>query len=130
MLKTRDAATDQAVAEPEKRRAPRRKLPFGRTAVLEIAGRAHLVALVDVSVSGAYLATRSAVPKGGSLRLRIRLPGTGELKLSCELVRNESGDDTARGRRAGIGVRFVGVDEPVLKQLEGFVGDRGRRFGG
>jgi hypothetical protein len=130
MAKTRDAATDRAVAEPENRRSPRRKLPFGRTAVLDIAGRAHLVALVDLSVSGAYLAIRSSVPKGGSLRLRIRLPGTGELKLPCELVRNESGDDPAKGRRAGIGVRFVGVDESVLKQLEGFVSDRGRRFGG
>jgi PilZ domain len=129
MPKTRDAATNQAVAEPDKRRSPRRRLPFGRTAVLEIAGRAHLVALVDLSVTGAYLATRSAVPKGGSLRLRVRLPGTGELKLPCELVRNESGDDPAKGRRAGIAVRFVGVDDPVLKQLEGFVSDRGPRFG-
>src|SRR5262245_11637170 len=75
MPKTSDAAaTDQAVAE-RRRRSPRRKLPFGRTAVLDIAGRAHLVALVDLSVSGAYLATRSAVPKAGPLRLRIRLPG-------------------------------------------------------
>src|SRR5262245_15582663 len=107
MPKTRDAATtEEAVVESEKRRSPRRRLPFGRTAVLEIDGRAHLVALVDVSVTGAYVATRSAVPRDGSLRLRIRLPRTGELRLACEFVRNETGDDPVKGRRAGIGVRF------------------------
>src|SRR5262245_14034490 len=128
MFKIRD--DPKAVVQPDQRRSPRRKLPFGRTAVLEIDGRAHLVALVDVSVTGAYLATRSAVPKSGSLRLRIRLPQTGELLMPCEFVRNESGDHPVKGRRAGIGVRFVGVDAATLRQLQRFVSENGSRCGG
>jgi hypothetical protein len=118
------------VVDPDKRRSPRRRLPFGRTAVLEIDGDAHLVALVDLSITGAYLATRYEVPREGSLRLKLRLPRTGELALPCEFVRNETGDDPVKNRRAGVGVRFVGLDPSTLGQLESFVSDRAARVGG
>ena len=43
----------------ERRRAFRRKLPFGRGAVLVVGERAHIVGIADVSVTGAYLTTRA-----------------------------------------------------------------------
>jgi len=131
MLKTKETAVTEATGGGmEKRRSPRRKLPFGRTAVLEIDGNAHLVALIDLSITGAYLATRQDVPRRGSLRLKLRLPRTGELALPCEFVRNEAGDDPEKNRRAGVGVRFLDLDPSTLGQLESFVSDRAARFGG
>jgi hypothetical protein len=121
------AATESAVAEMDRRRAQRRKLPFGRTALLEVAGETHVVALVDLSITGAYLAIRS-VPKDSPLRLKIRVPRAGELVLPCELVR-ETGDDPAQGRRAGIGVRFLKLDEATTSRLAAFVAERGSSFG-
>jgi PilZ domain-containing protein len=123
------AATQGSIAEMDKRRAQRRKLPFGRTALLEVAGETHVVALVDLSITGAYLAMRSAVPRDSPLRLRIRIPRAGEMALPCELVR-ETGDDPAQGRRAGIGVRFLKLDEATTTRLAAFVAERGSPFGG
>jgi hypothetical protein len=121
-------STVAAAAEMDRRRSPRRKMPFGRTAIFEVGEQAHVVALVDLSVSGAYLAIRSAVPKNSSLRLRLRLPKGGEVALHCELVR-ETGDDPANGRRAGVGVRFVRLDDRTRSRLEAFVAERGSPFG-
>jgi PilZ domain len=121
-------ASEGAVAEMDRRRAERRKLPFGRTALLEVAGETHVVALVDLSIRGAYLATRSAVPKDSRLRLKIRIPRAGEIVLPCELVR-ETGDDPAQNRRAGIGVRFLKLDEATTSRLAAFVAERGSPFG-
>jgi PilZ domain len=118
-------ASEGAVAEMDRRRAERRKLPFGRTALLEVAGETHVVALVDLRIRGAYLAT---VPKDSRLRLKIRIPRAGEIVLPCELVR-ETGDDPAQNRRAGIGVRFLKLDEATTSRLAAFVAERGSPFG-
>ncbi len=129
MPKSKDAAsTEWANSEVERRRSPRRQLPFGRTAVLEVGGRAHVVALIDLSATGAYLATRTTIPRDRSLRLKVRLPRIGEVALPCEFVR-ENGDDAVSGRRGGVGVRFIDLDEPTVSQLEAFVAARGSHFG-
>src|SRR5262249_17794459 len=56
------------------RRSERRKLPFGRGGVLRVDGRNHIVGIVDVSVGGAYLATRTTVAPSRTLCLKLRLP--------------------------------------------------------
>ena len=49
----------------------RRKLPFGRGAVLVVGERAHIVGIADVSVSGAYLTTRAPVSAGETHVLKV-----------------------------------------------------------
>ena len=77
----------------ERRRALRRKLPFGRGAVLVVGDRAHIVGLADVSVTGAYLTTRAPVSKGETHLLRLLLlPDTVELEVRAEVVRVAQND--------------------------------------
>jgi hypothetical protein len=72
----------------ERRRALRRKLPFGRGGVLVIGTRAHIVGIADLSVTGAYLRTGVAVEVGESYLLRLLLPPDSlEIELRAEVVR-------------------------------------------
>jgi len=103
-------------------RAFRRKLPFGRAALLVVGARTHIVGLADLSVTGAYLTTRAPVSKGETHLLRLLvLPARVEIALNAEVVRvsqvaGESGDHPR-----GVAVRFHDVEAGSRERLESFV---------
>jgi PilZ domain len=103
------------------RRSQRRKLPFGRGGVLRVDGRSHIVGVVDVSVGGAYLATRTVLPPARSLSLKLRLPSGIELSLACEVLRVSQQADESQAHPRGIAVRFQELDALARKYLEEFV---------
>lgn len=105
----------------DRRRSRRRSIPFIRSAVLEVGGRSHIVAVLDLSPEGAFLSTRTAVDPKQDLRLRIVLPRHGhEVVLPCELVWRSERFDAASGRPAGVAVRFHGLDAAVIRHVEEF----------
>jgi len=109
------------VTVSERRRARRRRLPYVRSAVLEVEGRSHIVALADLSPEGAFLSTRLVVTTGQPLRLRIVLPRNGhEVTIPCRLVRRNERFDAASGRPAGLAVGFSGMDAAVVRKVEEF----------
>jgi hypothetical protein len=105
------------------RQAPRRVLPYVRSAVLETEERAHIVTLTDISLSGAFLATRVALEPDQSLRLRVILPGASrESLIPCRFVRwgaAQTGPEDSP-RRFGLGVRFEQMEDSDRRLLEEF----------
>jgi hypothetical protein len=94
---------------------------MGRSALLRVDGRDHIVSLVDLSRSGAQLGTRLEVGESRDVVLRLLLPaGSGESRLPCEVVRRIPRDEAA-GQPAGIAVRFSDLAPEQLAQLEAFV---------
>jgi PilZ domain len=92
-----------------------------RSAVLEVEGRNHIVAVTDLGPQGAFLRTRVAVDAKQRLRLRIILPRDGrEIALPCELVRRAEQFDAATGYPAGVAVRFHGLDAAAIRRVEEF----------
>jgi len=107
----------------ERRRALRRKLPFGRGAVLVVGDRAHIVGLADVSVTGAYLTTRAPVTRGETHVLRLLLlPDTIELELQAEIVRVAQVDVESPDHPRGVAVRFQDLNEKAVARLRAFIG--------
>jgi hypothetical protein len=105
----------------ERRRARRRSIPFVRSAVLEVEGRSHIVALLDLGPDGAFLQTRTAVEPAQALRLRLVLPRSGlEVNLPCQLVWRSESFDAVTGRPAGLAVRFHGLEAGVIRRVEEF----------
>jgi hypothetical protein len=112
----------------ERRRAFRRKLPFGRGAVLVVGERSHIVGLADVSVTGAYLTTRAPVAAGETHVLRILLlPSRVEIALRAEIVRVSLAAHESPEHPRGVAVRFVDMDEASRQRLESFVAREPRR---
>jgi len=109
-------------ARPNDRRSTRRRiLPFVRSAVLEAAGRNHVVVVTDLSADGAFLSTRIALDPSQSLRLKVILPRDGrEVVIPCRLVWRSERFDPDTGRAAGIAVRFEELEEPARKLLDSF----------
>jgi hypothetical protein len=106
----------------ELRRAFRRRLPFGRGAVLMVGKRAHIVGLADVSVTGAYLTTRAPVSAGETHVLRLLiLPRRVEVELPAEVVRVSLADHESPHHPRGVAVRFLGLDEEARELLRAFV---------
>jgi hypothetical protein len=95
----------------ERRRAFRRKLPFGRGAVLVVGDRAHIVGLADVSVTGAYLTTRAPVSAGEAHVLKLLL-----LPARVSIAEHESAHHPR-----GVAVRFLHLDERARELLQSFV---------
>jgi hypothetical protein len=96
-----------------------------RSAVLEVEGRNHIVAVADLGPDGAFLKTRLALEPSQSLRLRIVLPRDGrEVTLPCELVWRSERGGAASGRPPGIGVRFKGMPPSILRRTLEFVEQR------
>ena len=106
----------------ERRRALRRKLPFGRGAVLVVGDRAHIVGLADVSVTGAYLSTRAPVSVGDTHLLRLLLlPDTVEVEIQAVIVRVAQADVESPNHPRGVAVRFLDPNDKAIAQLKGFV---------
>ena len=107
----------------ERRRAMRRRLPFGRGAVLLVGDRAHIVGLADLSVGGAFLRTSAtAVVTVGErhvLRLLL-LPDRTEFEIQAEVVRVAESQESADHPR-GVAVRFLDTDEPLRQKILAFI---------
>jgi PilZ domain len=109
----------------ERRRALRRKLPFGRGAVLMVRNRAHIVGLADVSITGAYLTTRAPVDVGETHLLRLLLlPDTVEVELRVEIVRLAQSDHESTAHPRGVAVRFLEPDSISIRRLQAFIAQR------
>lgn len=106
----------------ERRRAYRRKLPFGSGAVLMVGDRAHIVGLADLSVSGAYLTTRAPVAKGEVHRLRLMLlPDRAPIDLGAEVVRVAQQDHESPNHPRGVAVCFRDLDDTAFRRLQTFI---------
>ena len=106
---------------PDRRRARRRRIPFVRSAVLEVDGRGHIVALTDLSPEGAFLSARLAIRPDQKLRLRLVLPrDSHEVVLACRLVWRSERFDAGTGRPAGLAVIFEGLSASVIRRVEEF----------
>jgi len=102
----------------DRRRARRRSLPFVRSAVLEVSGRKHVVAVADLSPEGAFLTSSAQIEPGTALVLRMVLPRDGrEVTLPCRAVRI---DRRAQGKQAGVAVRFVNLEASIVRRIEEF----------
>ena len=105
----------------DRRKTRRRNLPFVRSAVLEVRGRNHIVAVQDLSADGAFLSTRLPMQDGERVRLRTVLPRDGrEVTLPCQVVWTSEKLDAPSGRPAGVAVRFVGLDPTIQRRLAEF----------
>jgi hypothetical protein len=112
----------------ESRRAFRRKLPFGRGAVLMVGERSHIVGLADVSVTGAYLSTRAPVSAGEAHVLKLLLlPARVEVSLRAEVVRTCLAEHESPDHPRGVAVRFLDLDEGSRELLKSFVSRGPRR---
>ena len=118
-------AGDERVSDSagaERRRAFRRKLPFGRGAVLVVGERSHIVGVADVSVTGAYLTTRAPVAAGETHLLKLLLlPSRVEIALRAEIVRVSLAAHESPNHPRGVAVRFLDMDEASRAELEAFV---------
>ena len=115
-----EVVTDDSGAE--RRRAFRRKLPFGRGAVLLVGERTHIVGLADVSVTGAYLMTRAPVAAGEVHLLQVLSASTRVLfALKAQIVRVSLADHESPEHPRGVAVRFVDVGEAARRLLEDFI---------
>jgi hypothetical protein len=111
-----------ATGGPERRRALRRKLPFGRGAILQVGDRTHIVGLADVSVTGAYLTTRAPLSVGDTHRLRLLMvPERIEMALRVEIVRLAQSDHESTDHPRGVAVRFLDVDDEARQRLQEYV---------
>jgi hypothetical protein len=105
----------------ERRRVRRRSLPFVRSGVLEVNGRSHIVAVLDLSPDAAFLQTRISLKAPDRLALRMILPRDGrEVSLPCEFVRKL---DPRKGYPPGIAVRFKGLDAAAIRRIEEFASE-------
>ena len=112
----------------ERRRAFRRKLPFGRGAVLLVGERAHIVGVADVSVTGAYLSTHAPVAVGETHVLKLLiLPERVELALQAEVVRVAQAEHETPRHPRGVAVRFLEHDPDSLARLSAFVAREPKR---
>jgi hypothetical protein len=117
-----EAGSETAASEDERRRAFRRKLPFGRGAVLHVGERSHIVGVADLSVTGAYLSTHAPVSVGETHVLTLLiLPERVELALRVEIVRVAQSDHESSTHPKGVAVHFAEVDEASRGWLERYV---------
>jgi hypothetical protein len=117
-----------AIPDAERRRAFRRKLPFGRGAVLLVDNRAHIVGVADLSETGAFVSTRAPVQAGETHHLKLLvLPERIEVTLQAEVVRVAQDENESDHHPRGVALRFVDVDERSLRSLRMYVAREPRR---
>jgi hypothetical protein len=105
----------------ERRQWPRRALPFGRGAVLQVGDRSHIVGLSDLCEGGALLLTRAKVSEGEAALLKLSTVSRRvEVALSCIVVRILSA--SSGGSQRGLAVRFDDPDDEARASIAAFVG--------
>lgn len=105
----------------ERRRTRRRRMPFVRSAILEVGERSHLVLVTDLSPEGAFLSTRVPFDAKQAATLKLVVPRDGRiLALACQLVRQSDAFDPTSGLPAGMAVRFKGLDAAASRRIEEF----------
>jgi hypothetical protein len=106
----------------KRRRAFRRKLPFGRGAVLVVGNRSHIVGLADLSITGAFLSTRAPLRVGETHVLRLLLlPETVPVEFEAEIVRIAQAELESRDHPRGVAVRFRDLSEKATALLKSFI---------
>jgi Tfp pilus assembly protein PilZ len=106
-------------------RAFRKKMPFGRGAVLVVGDRSHIVGIADLSVSGAYLRTRLPVRVGEEHILKLfLLPERAEMRLRARVVRVSVDRDESHDHPRGVAVQFVDPSPGAHARLEAYLGVR------
>lgn len=109
-------------------RARRRKLPFGRAAVLSVDGREHIVGLADVSATGAFLVTRVRFPIGQQVVVKVMpTPGRREVRLPARIVRVAQTGEESPQHPHGVAVQFAALDLRAREVLEDFVNQAPKR---
>jgi hypothetical protein len=109
------------VSGKERRQHQRRTLPFGRSAVLAVGGRDHIVSVVDLSRGGAYLGTRLEIGREDELWLKLLLPrASSHMRLPCRLVRRIPASPAGE-RLPGLAVEFGDLDDDARQKLQEFV---------
>jgi hypothetical protein len=110
----------------ERRRNPRRALPFLRSVVLEYGDEPHIVLLLDLSAEGAFVTSRVTgglpqPPPDRPLRLRMIAPrGSRDTAVPCEVVWRSERFDPVQGRPAGVALHFLKVDPELRRSIEAF----------
>jgi hypothetical protein len=105
----------------ERRTTRRRRMPFVRSAILEVGGKSHIVAVTDLSAEGAFVAMRVPVDAKAPITLRLVVPRDGRvIGVSCQLVRQTERFDAETGRPAGLALRFKGLDAAAIRRIEEF----------
>jgi hypothetical protein len=105
----------------ERRRVRRRSLPFVRSGVLEVNGRSHIVAVLDLSADSAFVKTRISVKAQDRVALRMVLPRDGrEVVLPCQIIRRL---EASKGQPAGLALRFRGLDASAIRRIEVFAAE-------
>ncbi len=111
-----------AVVSAGPMRARRRRLPFGRAAVLSVEGRDHIVGLADVSATGAFLITRLRFPIGQPVVVKVMpIPGRREVLLPGRVVRIAQTGEESPQHPHGVAVQFSGLELHTREILEDFV---------
>lgn len=104
-------------SDVERRRLPRVEAEPGLECSLEIKTR---VRLLDISLTGALLASEAPFPVG--IRAHIRA-GVGNAPFAPEVQVRRLVDRATRGNghQAGLGAVFVGMDDKSRQSLEAFL---------
>jgi hypothetical protein len=106
-------ATDDNGAE--RRRLPRIAVEDGLECQLEVRTK---IRLVDISLSGALLASDAQLPVGTRAQLRA---GVGPAPFSPEVQVKRQVDRGRTEAQTGLGAVFVGMDDRSRKSLEEFL---------
>ena len=126
MTAAMDDASDSS--DSDRRRAFRRKLPFGRGAVLMVGERAHIVGVADVSVTGAFLSTRAPVSVGETHVLKLLLlPERVEVAVPAAIVRVAQSTSESNEHPRGVAVHFLDLSPRDRRSLEVYVAREPKR---
>ena len=105
----------------DRRRSRRRRMPFVRSAILEVGERSSLVIVSDLSPEGAFLATRVPMDPSDSAVLKLVVPRDGRiLSLPCHVLRQTKAFDAQSGLPSGMAVKFRGLDAAAVRRIEEF----------
>jgi hypothetical protein len=105
----------------DRRKTRRRRLPFVRSAILDVGDRSHIVVVTDLSPEGAFLCTRLPIDAKQDATLRFVVPRDGKIvALPCHVMRQSDKLNPAEGRPTGLAVRFKGLDAASVRRIEEF----------
>jgi c-di-GMP-binding flagellar brake protein YcgR len=99
----------------ERRRVPRVTVDDGLECRLEVRAR---VRLVDISLTGALLASESQLPVGTTAHMQA---GVGSASFAPDVQVRRIVDRHSRESKPALGAVFVGMDEKSRRSLEEFL---------